>query len=388
EAFASPLRNFNLTKLTIFILTECFANKREYDEVKQCLIQGCLAKDNNFERWPIEKIEMLQNKHLEEEFVMKRSRLRQERKPDKELPCFLVVAKDDVSKICQSGLHIGQNLKIMDELGNRHLGVYLFRHVDIALKYAAIHSSHIENVIIFRVSESKIPMGLKRAVMKPLLKKPSLDPTHLHNFWRVSNLPFLDKVLERMLVYVYEYNELAKPVDRPRQCLPYAVVKIKCVNLKMHAGFTLTPSKSRPKGLPKRVERDLPLENCTRVTRIGKNQLIYEHFRKPYTEDLENCSPAESCPFSGRIQNWNGSSSETQHRKAKHNFSTRWDIAVNELTIQKTSGMDACIDIRSDHIENEKSLEMPIRVPPESGFSIVTTSKSIKDPRLVKRQQN
>nr|XP_016851357.1 PREDICTED: testis-expressed sequence 15 protein [Anolis carolinensis] len=320
------LKNFNIPKITLdkVILTECFANKREYDEVKQCLIQGCLAKDNNFERWPIEKIEMLQNKHLEEEFVMKRSRLRQERKPDKELPCFLVVAKDDVSKICQSGLHIGQNLKIMDELGNRHLGVYLFRHVDIALKYAAIHSSHIENVIIFRVLLGKV----KRFPPAKNKKKIALDPTPNFDCHMSTVHPSVKDLLENQvlgsLVYVYEYNELAKPVDRPRQCLPYAVVKIKCVNLKMHAGFTLTPSKSRPKGLPKRVERDLPLENCTRVTRIVIQQML-KNWRK-------------GCQF--RKLNMQTNLADREGQSTKHNI--RHSQAWNERPANVTLGSNLC----------------------------------------------
>nr|XP_060615788.1 uncharacterized protein LOC132765521 [Anolis sagrei ordinatus] len=172
-------------------------------------------------------------------------------------------------------------------------------------------------------------------------KKIALDPAPNFDCHMSTVHPSVKDLLENQalgsLVYLYEYNELAKPVDRPRQCLPYAVVKLKCVNLRKCAGFTLTSLKGRPKGLPKRVERDLPLENCTRVTRIGKSQLIYEHFRKP----IESCTPE----------------------------------------------MDASIDIRNCHIDKEKLLEIHKGVSPDSGLSIVTTSKSIKDPRLARRQQ-
>nr|GFC52549.1 hypothetical protein [Tanacetum cinerariifolium] len=38
-----------------------------------------------------------------------------------------------------------------------------------------------------------------QAVVRPLLKKPSLDPTILNNFRPVSNIPFLGKVIERVV---------------------------------------------------------------------------------------------------------------------------------------------------------------------------------------------
>lgn len=83
--------------------------------------------------------------------------MRKEGRQDEEHSNFLVVAKDEVSKICQSGLRTSSSTKkelsIMKELGNPQLGVYLFRYVDIALNYASKHSIKIENIIIFRVSK-------------------------------------------------------------------------------------------------------------------------------------------------------------------------------------------------------------------------------------------
>ena len=42
-----------------------------------------------------------------------------------------------------------------------------------------------------------VPLPLKVAVIKPLLKKPSLDPSSVANYRPISNLPFLSKILER-----------------------------------------------------------------------------------------------------------------------------------------------------------------------------------------------
>ena len=42
-------------------------------------------------------------------------------------------------------------------------------------------------------------MYLKVAVIKPLLKKPTLDSEVLANYWPISNLPFMSKVLETIV---------------------------------------------------------------------------------------------------------------------------------------------------------------------------------------------
>ena len=40
--------------------------------------------------------------------------------------------------------------------------------------------------------------SLKEAVIRPLLKKPNLDPEDVNNYRPVANIPFLGKVLERV----------------------------------------------------------------------------------------------------------------------------------------------------------------------------------------------
>lgn len=44
-----------------------------------------------------------------------------------------------------------------------------------------------------------VPAAFKHAVVRPLLKKPNLDPSVLSNFRPVSHLPFLSKVLEKVV---------------------------------------------------------------------------------------------------------------------------------------------------------------------------------------------
>ena len=54
--------------------------------------------------------------------------------------------------------------------------------------------------IIKSLSSGIVPHCFKHALVKPLLKKANLDPNCWKNYWPVSNLPFLSKVLERFVL--------------------------------------------------------------------------------------------------------------------------------------------------------------------------------------------
>ena len=53
------------------------------------------------------------------------------------------------------------------------------------------------NMINMSLVTGYVPQSFKVAVIKPLLKKPTLDPGILSNYRPISNLPFLSKVLEK-----------------------------------------------------------------------------------------------------------------------------------------------------------------------------------------------
>ena len=57
----------------------------------------------------------------------------------------------------------------------------------------------ITKIITQSLRSDHVPTSLKTAVIKPLLKKPSLDPEAPANYRPISNLPFLSKVLEKVV---------------------------------------------------------------------------------------------------------------------------------------------------------------------------------------------
>uniref|UniRef100_A0A803SRC4 Reverse transcriptase domain-containing protein n=1 Tax=Anolis carolinensis TaxID=28377 RepID=A0A803SRC4_ANOCA len=57
----------------------------------------------------------------------------------------------------------------------------------------------LEKIINSSLEQGIFPSSLKQAVIRPFLKKASLDPSTLNNYRPISNLPFLGKVLERVV---------------------------------------------------------------------------------------------------------------------------------------------------------------------------------------------
>ncbi len=57
----------------------------------------------------------------------------------------------------------------------------------------------IINLINASLSSGSVPQPLKLAAITPVIKKPGLDPDNPNNFCPISNLPFLSKILERVV---------------------------------------------------------------------------------------------------------------------------------------------------------------------------------------------
>ena len=58
----------------------------------------------------------------------------------------------------------------------------------------------VTNILNESFTSGTVPSEFKTAVVKPLLKKPSLDPNELKNYRSISHLPFLSKLLEKRVL--------------------------------------------------------------------------------------------------------------------------------------------------------------------------------------------
>ena len=60
--------------------------------------------------------------------------------------------------------------------------------------------SFITVIVNACLSAGIVPQQFKQALVTPLLKKPGLDSTDMKNFRPVSNLPFISKILEKVVL--------------------------------------------------------------------------------------------------------------------------------------------------------------------------------------------
>ena len=70
----------------------------------------------------------------------------------------------------------------------------LFQHLDLLLPT-------ITNIMNQSLTSGIVPPEFKFAIVKPLLKKSNLNPDDLKNYRPISNLPFLSKLLERLILH-------------------------------------------------------------------------------------------------------------------------------------------------------------------------------------------
>ena len=105
--------------------------------------------------------------------------------PDSYLDCFSAVNLPELISIVNSSK---PTTCLLDPIPTR-----LFKDIFPLISTAVL------NIINFSLLIGYVPQAFKVAVIKPLLKKPTLDPGVLANYRPISNLPFISKVLEKVV---------------------------------------------------------------------------------------------------------------------------------------------------------------------------------------------
>jgi len=76
-------------------------------------------------------------------------------------------------------------------------------------------SNELEQSSPINAMQRTLPVDQKRAIMRPLLKKPSLDMSDLNNYRPISNLSFLSKTAERLVDAQFTaYSENSSPLHQ------------------------------------------------------------------------------------------------------------------------------------------------------------------------------
>ncbi|XP_044081365.1 testis-expressed protein 15 [Neovison vison] len=414
----NPLKKFTIPKIRRtagkVYLSSCCTNTREYsfihDTLTQCQLDlGCDLQSS----WRFGDTKLVHNEELEKNFTSKRSEMRESGRHGRELEehfCFLALPQNDVAEIYQNG--ISTRTSTLKILGNPLLGIYVFRHVDVALNYAHSRSITVESIIIFKVLFGKVKK-IQPSVDK---NKVSLDPSPNFDCHMSRSIPSLKDTIElqayNSAVYFYEYNVFSKPVDKPRQCLPYAILTVKFIGQKVDNGHLMTSLRFLSTGFPKRAERTCSLNNCTVAKRIGKGKdatVIFEHFRKPVDPFVqENCScsavNSEINPSNanisnsyGNVQNGNISIHETYSGQMEHNLAECrdtsqvhiYDSGLSFFPSDTRESVNGDFMLNLTQLKNVLSgLSAAFPLHNNIGSSTVITSKLIKDPRLMKREES
>lgn len=70
----------------------------------------------------------------------------------------------------------------------------------IPKEHAALTAQFVTGLLNFSLAEGYVPNAWIKVLVRPLLKKPGLDPEVVGNYRPITNLPVMAKLLEKLVV--------------------------------------------------------------------------------------------------------------------------------------------------------------------------------------------
>ncbi|KAL7847686.1 hypothetical protein AOLI_G00224040 [Acnodon oligacanthus] len=281
------LRNFTIPRKKRVsgqvLLEPCPEESRDYSLIQSKLREARLdMRKEHTNAWLWKDVKLVHNEEFLKEFSEKRSEMRTKGRHGREMEerfCFLAASHETTTHIYQLGLRTETQEQYF--LGKPSHGVYLFRHVDVALKQAATSTLSGKNLIVFKVLFGKV-----KKVTPSLDWKRTPDPMVAFDCHMskdvVSHRENLSQQVLGSSVFLFDYNEIQELNKRPRQCLPYAVVSfVPAINATPPT--SISPPAS-PVKHPTNLSHAGPVEHlrgCTVAKRRGKGEnatVTFEHF--------------------------------------------------------------------------------------------------------------
>ncbi|XP_026797625.3 uncharacterized protein LOC113543534 isoform X1 [Pangasianodon hypophthalmus] len=298
------LRNFTIPRKKRVsgqvLLEPCPEDSRDYTLIQSKLRESRLdMRKEHANAWLWKDVKLVNNDGFLKEFSEKRSEMRTKGRHGREMEerfCFLVASYEATSHIYQFGLRTGSQDQY--SLGKPSHGVYLFKHVDVALKHATASTCSGKNLIVFKVLFGKV-----KKVIPSLEWNRTVDPMVGFDCHMAKDaVSYRDSLSQQVLgssVFLFDYDENQELNKRPRQCLPYAVVSF-TPDISATAPTSISPPVSPTK--PSAGLMHGPLENlkgCTVAKRTGKGENATVTFKRFATQ---GCPGVEYQPQAPRVE--------------------------------------------------------------------------------------
>ncbi len=105
--------------------------------------------------------------------------------PKEKLLCFTTIGQEELNKLITASK---PTTCLLDPVPTKLLK-----------ELSPVEEEPLLSIINSSLSLGHAPKPFKLAVIKPLIKKPQLDPNELANYRPISNLPFMSKILEKVV---------------------------------------------------------------------------------------------------------------------------------------------------------------------------------------------
>ncbi|XP_043107030.1 uncharacterized protein LOC122353166 [Puntigrus tetrazona] len=370
------------------LLERCSEESRDYNLIQTKLRDAKLdTREDRANAWVWKDVCLVHNEKLLKKFSEKRAEMRAKGRHGRQMEerfCFLAVSDQMAAQIYQHGLRVGSTVQYA--LGKPSHGVYLFRHVDVALKSNASVLNWTK-VIIFKVLNGKV-----KKITPSLDWNKLQDPTVGFDCHMCKNTASHRDTLHQQVlgssVFLFDFNEKQELTERPRQCLPYAVV-----SLVPGSGAILTVPTNLPlsaSAIPIGQVHD-HFKACTVAERRGKGgtaTITYKHFGMPgcfetdYTPQIPEIEvPLQKSEIQNTKQQWIAACEDADSRSSG-------PVMDHTAFTQSLLGKKLFLSDHKKCTSNNNTWDIVPQSPLDKISSTVYSSRFVRDPRLSRQDAN